>query len=291
MANEKTKPSGFAHLLLVLVRLILIILLGTLIGVGLFFGFKYAYNQIVTPIRQNQTEIQSLNNRVNQQWDLIQEKNADLDDRLTLLESDQDSLNDQVSEMIIRIEQNAADLEALDLKFTDLVEKSDDLEEAIVNLEEQDEQFSSINDEFQTILENMDVENQIKPLKQDIAIFKILMQINRSLIFLIQDNLGIAEEELLVANQLLENLSAISQDNEEEIATWKARLDLAIGHLPNNPALASDDLEILWSLMYNGFNEASDLLESESLEEGEVEETDQSSETSSSMTPTPTPKP
>ncbi len=291
MANEQTKPSGFANFLLVLVRIILIILLGTLIGVGLFFGFKYAYNQVVIPIQQNQMEIQSLNTRVNQQWDLIQEKNADLDDRLTLLESDQDSLNDQVSEMLIKIEQNAADLEALDLKFTDLIEKSGDLEKSIAKLEEQAELFSTQNKEFKTILENMDVENQIKPLKQDVAIFKILMQINRARIFLIQDNLGLAEEELLLANQLFDDLSTLSPENEEEIASWKARLELAIGHLPNNPVLANDDLEILWSMMYNGFTESTDLMENESIEEDEENQSDTSSDSSSPMTPTPTPKP
>ena len=124
MTNEKTKPSGFARFLLILLRLILIILIGILIGAGLYFGFKYAYNQIATPIQQNQNEIQSLSTRISQQWELIQEKNADLEDRLTLLESDQDILNDQVSEMQTKIEQNAADLEALDLKLKDLVDKS-----------------------------------------------------------------------------------------------------------------------------------------------------------------------
>lgn len=291
MTNEKTKSSGLARFLLVLLRIILIILIGTLIGAGLYFGFKYAYNQIVTPIQQNQTEIQSLSTRVSQQWDLIQEKNADLEDRLTLLESDQDSLNNQVSEMMTMIDQNAADLEALDLKFKDLVEKADELDEAIANLEEQDELFSTQNDEFQKILENMDVEKQVKPLQQEVAIFKILMQINRSRLFLIQDNMGLAEEELLLADQLFDYLIMISPEREEEVAFWRARLDLAISHLPNNPALANDDLEILWGMMYNGFNESNDLMKSESLEENEENETDNSSETSSSTTSTPTPKP
>jgi len=291
MTTEKSKPSGFVRFLQVLLRLILIILIGILIGAGLYFGFKYVYNQVVTPIQQNQAEIQSLNTRVNQQWDLLNEKNIDLEERLTQIENDQDLLNNQVSEILTKIDQNAADLEAFDLKFNDLVEKTDNLERGIQDLAKQDEEFQNLNEEIQTSLENMDVDNKVKPLQQEIAIFKILLQINRSRLFLVQDNLGLAEQELLIADEMFESLSEISPENEEEIASWNARLNLAINHLPNNPALANDDLEILWTMMSNGFTEADELTESESLDETAVEETVSATETNSSLTPTPTPEP
>jgi chromosome segregation ATPase len=291
MTTEKSKPSGFVRFLQVLLRLILIILIGILIGAGLYFGFKYVYNQVVTPIQQNQAEIQSLNTRVNQQWDLLNEKNIDLEERLTQIENDQDLLNNQVSEMLTKIDQNAADLEAFDLKFNDLVENTDNLERGIQDLAKQDEEFQNLNEEIQTSLENMDVDNKVKPLKQEVAIFKILLQINRSRLFLVQDNLGLAEQELLIADEMFESLSEISPENEEEIASWNARLNLAINHLPNNPVLANDDLEILWTMMSNGFTEADELTESESLDETDVEETVSATETNSSLTPTPTPEP
>jgi len=291
MTTEKSKPSGFVRFLQVLLRLILIILIGILIGAGLYFGFKYVYNQVVTPIQQNQAEIQSLNARVNQQWDLLNEKNIDLEERLTQIENDQDLLNNQVSEILTKIDQNEADLEAFDLKFNDLVEKTDNLERGIQDLAKQDEEFQNLNEEIQTSLENMDVDNKVKPLQQEVAIFKILLQINRSRLFLVQDNLGLAEQELLIADEMFESLSEISPENEEEIASWNARLNLAINHLPNNPALANDDLEILWTMMSNGFTEADELAESESLDETDVEETVSATETNSSLTPTPTPEP
>lgn len=291
MTTEKSKPSGFVRFLQVLLRLILIILIGILIGAGLYFGFKYVYNQVVTPIQQNQAEIQSLNARVNQQWDLLNEKNIDLEERLTQIENDQDLLNNQVSEILTKIDQNEADLEAFDLKFNDLVEKTDNLEKGIQDLAKQDEEFQNLNEEIQTSLENMDVDNKVKPLQQEVAIFKILLQINRSRLFLVQDNLGLAEQELLIADEMFESLSEISPENEEEIASWNARLNLAINHLPNNPVLANDDLEILWTMMSNGFTEADELAESESLDETDVEETVSATETNSSLTPTPTPEP
>lgn len=291
MTTEKNKPSGFVRFLQVLLRLILMILIGVLIGAGLYFGFKYAYKQVVTPIQQNQAEIQSLNTRVNQQWDLLNEKNVDLEDRLTQIENDQNLINDQVSEMLINIDQNAADLEAFDLKYNDLVEKTENLDLLILDLVKQDEEFLNQNEEFQTTLDDMDVENKIKPLQQEVAIFKILLQINRSRLFLLQDNLGLAEAELLIADEMFEALSEISPENEEEIASWNARLNLAIDHLPENPVLTSDDLGILWTMMSNGFTGNSGMANSESLDEPEVEETVSATETSPSTTPTPSPTP
>jgi chromosome segregation ATPase len=291
MTTEKSKPSGFVRFLQFLLRLILIILIGILIGAGLYFGFKYVYKQVVTPIQQNQAEIQSLNTRVNQQWDLLNEKNVDLEERLTMIENDQEVLNNQVSEMLTKIDQNSADLEAFDLKYNDILEKTDNLDRVLLELVKQDEEFQNQNEEFQSTLEDLDVENKIKPLQQEIAIFKILMQINRSRLFLVQDNLGLAEQELIIAEEMFASLSEISPENEEEIASWIARLNLAINHLPNNPLLANDDLEILWTMMSNGFTDNYELTESESLDETDVEETISESETSSSITPTPTPKP
>jgi len=291
MTTEKSKPSGFVRFLQVLLRLILIILIGILIGAGLYFGFKYVYKQVVTPIQQNQAEIQSLNTRVNQQWDLINEKNVDLEERLTQIENDQDLLNNQISEMLTKIDQNTADLEAFEMKYNDLVEKTDDLDKGIQNLAKQDEEFQNQNEEFKTSLENMDVDNKVKPLQQEVAIFKILLQINRGRLFLVQNNLGLAEQELLIAEEMFDSLSEISPENEEEIASWNARINLAINHLPDNPVLTNDDLEILWTMMSNGFTGNSELTESESLNEPDVEETVSETETSSSITPTPTPEP
>lgn len=165
------------------------------------------------------------------------------------------------------------------------------MERGIQDLAKQDEEFQNLNEEIQTSLENMDVDNKVKPLQQEVAIFKILLQINRSRLFLVQDNLGLAEQELLIADEMFESLSEISPENEEEIASWNARLNLAINHLPNNPVLANDDLEILWTMMSNGFTEADELTESESLDETDVEETVSATETNSSLTPTPTPEP
>lgn len=268
MTIEKNQSSAFVRFLGSVVRLILSIIIGLLIGAGLYFGFQYVYQQVVTSIEQNTAAIQNLDTRVNQQWELLNEKNTDIEDRLTMLENNQDTLLNQIAEMKVQVDQTAADLDAFELKYNNLVEKFEVIDKAILELTKQDSEFAAQNEKFQIALDDLDVEKQIQPLQQDVAIFKIMLQINRSRSFLIQDNLGLAKDELLLAQDMMNSLLSLSSPQlEEEILVWNARLELAIDHLPNNPILANDDLEILWTMMAKGLDESNQFMDLESTEE------------------------
>jgi len=273
-----------------LLRLILALLIGILLGAGLYFGFLFVYQQLVIPTQQNAIEFQNLNTRVNQQWELLTERNEDLEKRISFLEGEQESNTNQISELLTKIEQNAANLDAFQIKHDDLVDQLDKYDKLILNLIKQDEIFAENNEDFQTVLENIDLDNKLHPVYQDIALFKIMLQINRSRLFLLQDNYGMAKEELLLADELLNTLFVSSlPDQKDIIMVWDARLNLAINHLPTNPILANDDLEILWKMMVNGFT---DLDESLLLDETNSSETDNStSSTQIPITPTPSPTP
>jgi len=244
----------------------------------------------VIPTQQNAIEFQNLNTRVNQQWELLTERNEDLEKRISFLEGEQESNTNQISELLTKIEQNAANLDAFQIKHDDLVDQLDKYDKLILNLIKQDEIFAENNEDFQTVLENIDLDNKLHPVYQDIALFKIMLQINRSRLFLLQDNYGMAKEELLLADELLNTLFVSSlPDQKDIIMVWDARLNLAINHLPTNPILANDDLEILWKMMVNGFT---DLDESLLLDETNSSETDNStSSTQIPITPTPSPTP
>jgi hypothetical protein len=297
MADENKQPSGFVRFLRGFLRLILSLIIGILIGAGLYFGFQYLYERVAIPIEQNTAVIQALDTRVNQQWTLLNEKNIEIEDRVSALENDQQLISDQISEILVQIEQNAADLDAYQIKHSDLIENLEEIDESISDLIEQDKVFSSQNEDFQDTIDSMDVDKKIQPIQQEVAIFKILLQINRSRLFLLENNLGLAQDELMLAQEMLATLIDITTPaQEEEFLLWEARLDLAISHLPDNPILANDDLEILWTMMANGFNgtnETRSLDASEETDEVEEEQEATATETEapSSSTPTPTPRP
>jgi hypothetical protein len=292
MTDQTSKPSAIVRFFRGLLRLVLVLLIGILIGTGLYFGFLFVYQQLVIPTQQNAIEIQNLNTRVNQNWEILTERNTDLDLRVSVLEGDLEKKAIQISELSTEIEQNAADLDAFQIKFRDMNEQLDKYDKLILNLIKQDEIFVVYDEEFQKSLDNLQIDRKLQPVYQDITLFKVLLQINRSRLYLLQDNYGIAKDELILAKELLNSLlSTASPDQEEIISLWDARLNLAISHLPTNPILANDDLDILWKMMANGFTDINALEILDELNGEEESGTSASTMTPSSPTPTPTPRP
>lgn len=101
-------------------------------------------------------------------------------------------------------------------------------------------------------------------------LMKILVLLSRSNQFLLHNNYGLAEDQLVAAQQIL-------LDMEEDLNDWQhlqafellSALESAIANLPDQPAVASVQLELAWQLTIRGFQ----ALPSQALQE----------------TPTPTP--
>lgn len=289
MSEQNIKPSVFTRVLKVLLRLILTLLFGILLGAAMYFGFQFVYQELVVPTQQNATDLQNLNARINQQWDLLQEKNKELENRLSDMESDQEITNDQISELITVIEQISADLDAYQMQQEDLTTQIEKINQSIVDLMDQNKDLAAQNEVLIASVEDLEVEKKLQPVYQDLQLFKVLLQVHRSRLFLVQDNYGLAKQELELADELLNALLlSASEEQENEILLWDARLNLAISHLPDNPILANDDLEILWSMMANGFTSPDDIEVLDNTEENDLNSTSPSSDTA---TATPTPKP
>lgn len=300
MTEQKKQPSGFVRFLKVILRLILSLVIGILLGAALYFGFQFAYQQLVIPTQQNAADLQNMQTRVNQQWELLQEKNKELEDRLSIMESDKKNTSDDISELMAQNTQTSADLDAYLIQQEDLAVQIDDINKSIVSLMDQDKTLSNQNKDLVATVEGLEVDKKLQPVYQDLQLFKVLLQVNRSRLFLVQNNYGLAKQELTLADDLLNTLLlSATEEQENMIQLWDARLNLAIGHLPDNPILANDDLEILWTMMANGFSNPEDLDLPESAEKITTSSTTQPSVTgtatatqpSVTTTATPTPKP
>jgi len=287
--TEESGSNWFVRFLRVLIRLLLVLLLGILIGAAIFFGIQYAYQQVVIPSQQNTAALAELDTRVNQQWQLIQDNNQDVEKRLSILETNQDDLNNRLAELVSNLAQTSADLEVYHTQKNDLSEKVADMDHVVAALGIQIADLSDQNEETKTKLETIDLATTLDPVYQQLETFKILLQINRSRLFLLQDNYGLAQRELELAGAMLDALSAqVGEDQADEISIWQSRLDLAISHLPDSPILAADDLEILWSLMADEYSTSSSTdQELSTTQENETEVV----EPTVTATVTPTPKP
>ncbi|PKO06013.1 MAG: hypothetical protein CVU41_07820 [Chloroflexi bacterium HGW-Chloroflexi-3] len=289
MTVQNSKPSVFVRFLKVLLRLLLTLLFGIILGAALYFGFQFVYQELVIPTQQNATDLQNLNTRINQQWDLLQNKNKEFEDRLSEMESDQENTTDHISKLVADFEQISADLDAYQIQQEDLADQIQKIDQSIVDLIDQNKDLTAQNEDIISLVKDLEIEKKLQPIYQDLQLFKIMLQVNRSRLFLLQDNYGLAKQELVLVNELLNSLLlSATEEQKNEILLWDARLNLAISHLPDNLILANDDLEILWSMMANGFTSPNDIVVLENTEENDLNSTSQSSDTTSA---TPTPKP
>jgi hypothetical protein len=74
-----------------------------------------------------------------------------------------------------------------------------------------------------------------------------LEALTRARLWLTQDNLGLAADDIQMARDILARVAEEGPEAEASVLTpIIARLDLALQDLPDSPVVASDDLDIAW---------------------------------------------
>ena len=80
---------------------------------------------------------------------------------------------------------------------------------------------------------------------------KAMEMLTRGRLYLVQNNLGLAQNEVQAARDVLAGLVAPDYQ-QAALNAMIIRLDLALANLPGAPVLAAEDLEIAWQLLRAG---------------------------------------
>src|SRR3990170_839990 len=92
-----------------------------------------------------------------------------------------------------------------------------------------------------------DAESPAQSLGRRLEMIRALEALTRARLWLIQDNLGLAADDIEFASEILAQVAEEAPEEEAAaLASILDRLELAIGHLPGSAVVASDDLEIAW---------------------------------------------
>ena len=96
----------------------------------------------------------------------------------------------------------------------------------------------------------------LENIRNELQLVKAMELLTRARMLLDTNNLGLAQEDLQSASDLLNELQArLPDDQKTNLSEIIERLNTASGNLPNRPILASDDLEIAWQLLLTGLPE------------------------------------
>ncbi len=254
---------AFVTLVRAVVRLIIILVVLAALGLGLFYGLPWVYDQYVRPVEENSMrldEIETYQEQVNAQ---LTQNAADMQKRLATLEAQNKASGDTVAALQAQLAEAKSTLQAgLDDTGTSLtasLEQLDALQTALTELDTRIAELQLSVVENSTGLETLSADyyvqgSPISALHRDLQLVKAMELLTRSRISIYQNNLGLARQDIQAARDLLAELQPLipsyQVDTLEEIL---ARMALALRNLDETPGLAAEDLEVAWQLLVIGF--------------------------------------
>lgn len=294
--NEK-KESSFGHgvkvFLSALFRFLLGVLALGLVGLIVYFGVVYLYREIIYPIQTNQYKLDDLEARIKDNQDLVNERLSDFNDRLTGLESKADLDAERFNQLATDLKAAQEGLEAQGESLgalTDLESSLDKLDERIAAVEEVLAETPEPEEGPE-----MAAAEEVAALRVEVGVLKTMSLLSRSRAYLIQKNYELASQDAENALVVLEGF--MDELPEDQIAVAEdlvERMQLALENLPDNPVLASEDLEIAWRTLVDALAipasvEAEIDLEAPQLEADEASTLEEAAPSALTAAPTLTP--
>ncbi len=242
--NVPSTPNRFWRALL---RVLLVIAIGGMIGVLIFIGLMYAARQVIIPIRTSADRlmvVETSQSDVHAQW---AGQAAQENERLAQLEN-QRSI--QETELANLQENYAALDQAIQAQATSLSQ----IEGLKIGLDSVSLHASYISTQVGGMILTQTAEySPVRSMSRDLAVLRAMELLSRSRLFMLQANYGIAAQDATAARDVLVGLRDQVPDYQRAtVNQWINRIDLGLSSLPNSPVIAADDLEIAWRLMANG---------------------------------------
>jgi hypothetical protein len=272
--TERQPSTNSGAIIRGILRVILLLLVGIVLGTALYFGGLLLYqNLVVQPAGFNTFRLDMMETHQAQVQAQESDRLIQLNQRLTDLEGQRALDAEAISSLQTDLQSLQETLDQHTLTLNRLDDLQNDLDALGQQLSESDASFNSL----QATLTSEDA--PIVSLQCEIQILRAMELLSRSRLYLLQNNLGLAEEDVRNARQVLIDLKTTLNTSQQEVVVgWIQRIDLALENLPFSPVIASDDLEIAWRLLVAGFPQ-----------EGQLTGLTPASSLPSPLPPTPTP--
>ena len=234
-------PSPLARLARLLVRVTIAVVLGVLVGLGAYLGAPALYRSFIEPVQIHTQRIAELEAALASEQSQAARERAEILDRLAAAEGRQAaqvealaSLQEELRALSAAARAQGQDLESLDARAAAL-------ETALL---ETDLTLAGL----QSALAGADTPTQ--QLARRIQMLRALELLTRARLWLMQENRGLAAEDIRLARSVVQETAATAPPAEAEaLEPVLERLDLALRDLLLAPVLAADDLEIAWRLL------------------------------------------
>lgn len=157
---------------------------------------------------------------------------------------------------IAPVEENSSRVSELENEIANLQTEVAEMNHRLITVETTIETHTTSIQKLEEIQATIESELQannnsvLLELKHEVMLARAFDILGRARLYLSQSNFGLAQEDVQSARDLLFELS--TERNDEVLDQVVARLDLALGNLPQFPVVASGDLEIAWQILIAG---------------------------------------
>jgi chromosome segregation ATPase len=247
--NEKTQQPGcwsrLGRAIAVLLRLIFVVVLAVLIGVGIYYGVPWVYWRLVIPVQDNAARVEMLQRDLE---DTRADWNTDLTEqgqRIFTLESDLAAQRERLAAL-------EGDLGRMDELLTAQGETLSELRAALDSAEEATgwlgDDVEILYGELDTLRVEMADPNRVAAaFERRLILLQAWGQILKARLHLLEDNPGNARQALALARANLDRVIVLSPEPEAEVLiAIQERLDAADTAIEERPFVATNELEIIW---------------------------------------------
>jgi hypothetical protein len=238
-----TVAGRFGRLLL---RILFVLVVGTCLGLAAYFGGPALYRNYIEPVQVNTQRIADLEQALAQMQARDQQDQTNSADHLAQIEG---RLAAQ-AETLATLQADVEGLQSSQAGHDQHLQTLDELSTRVDALAGDMEQMATQVAGLETSLAGGDSPTQ--RLGRQLQLIRVMELLTRARLWLIQNNVGLAADEVRSARAVLEQTAAEAPEAEAATLTpILERLDLALTDLQFAPIVAADDLEIAWRLLFS----------------------------------------
>jgi len=225
-----------------LIRLLFILIVGALVGLGLYYGVPWAYRSLVQPVQQNSARVAALEQRVAQEQARLQDENLALQERIAALEAKMTVLGEESAVQAQEVEGAVERIQQLELSIT---QTEDDLEA-------QQEVVEAMHSELTSAITDLgkqtdQVAGQTEGLEGRLALLQTAQDLLKVRLLLAEENSRSARDTLTLAMLHLEQAVALMPEQAETLLGLQARMAGLEQLIESRSFRAGPELESLWA--------------------------------------------
>lgn len=232
-----------------LVRLFAVIVIGALVGAGLYYGGPWAYRSLVQPVQNNTAQLASLEQELAQNQARVGEELQTFQARIVDLETERAQLQEDMTVQAQELQTQAEALQAADALIQDLEQQVTQVEQDLIS---QQEAVAALGKAFEVEMDaaawrGEDTRLQLGGLEGRLSLIQTAQDLLKVRLLLLEENPRVAQDTVLLAVEHLKRAAVVSPELADTLAPLQERMAALEDLIKEDSFRVGPELESLWA--------------------------------------------